>query len=116
MPAIHGGSAADQTQIQGEVRKVLSRLTTTITDADLQSGIRKKATGENVVFIGGGDCHTHVLAYHEQWTFGPFTIKSDDIHICLRNHRGAAKIDDTLIHEWAHTCGWEHGDGKGVPL
>ena len=21
----------------------------------------------------------------------------------------------TMIHELAHTCGWEHGDGKGVP-
>lgn len=20
-----------------------------------------------------------------------------------------------LIHEWAHTCGWEHDDAGGVP-
>lgn len=22
---------------------------------------------------------------------------------------------DVIIHEWAETCGWKHGDGNGVP-
>lgn len=24
-------------------------------------------------------------------------------------------VGETIIHEWAHTCGWHHGQGGGVP-
>jgi hypothetical protein len=24
-------------------------------------------------------------------------------------------VGDTIIHEWSHGCGWNHGDGQGVP-
>jgi RHS repeat-associated protein len=27
-----------------------------------------------------------------------------------------AWVGQAIIHEWAHSCGWHHGDGKGVPL
>jgi len=37
------------------------------------------------------------------------------------NHRDpgsghSVSIGNVVIHEWAHSCGWEHGDGGGVPL
>ena len=25
------------------------------------------------------------------------------------------EIGKTVVHEWAHTCGWDHGMGEGVP-
>lgn len=25
------------------------------------------------------------------------------------------ELGSTVIHEWAHGCGWDHGDGGGVP-
>jgi hypothetical protein len=24
-------------------------------------------------------------------------------------------LGEIIIHEWAHSCGWDHGDGQGVP-
>jgi hypothetical protein len=24
-------------------------------------------------------------------------------------------LADLVLHEWAHNCGWSHGEGKGVP-
>jgi len=24
-------------------------------------------------------------------------------------------LGDAILHEWAHDCGWKHGDDKGVP-
>jgi hypothetical protein len=24
-------------------------------------------------------------------------------------------LGEVVIHEWAHNCGWRHGEGKGVP-
>jgi RHS repeat-associated protein len=40
-------------------------------------------------------------------------------YICLGNSFGsdrpAGDRGDTMIHEWAHGCGWDHGGGAGVP-
>ena len=33
---------------------------------------------------------------------------------CTNTIKGA-NLGDIAIHEWAHGCGWGHGDGKGVP-
>jgi hypothetical protein len=35
-------------------------------------------------------------------------------HWCDRNWNKFC-IEDLLIHELAHSCGWQHKDGKGVP-
>lgn len=40
--------------------------------------------------------------------------KSSTIHFCVNNFR-AVNIGDLAVHEWAHSCCWDHGDGKGVP-
>jgi hypothetical protein len=39
------------------------------------------------------------------------------IHLCANMLADARpfKVADVVLHEWAHTCGWEHGEGKGVP-
>ena len=38
--------------------------------------------------------------------------------ICKNNFPKNAPIGylgDAVLHEWAHDCGWKHGDDKGVP-
>ncbi len=120
MPQFEGGSAADQTAVTNAIRNMRNRLQPQITNPELQQCIRKQAQSDNTIHIDGDECHTYMLGYHELWKVGPFTVKSDDIHICVNNHntRGLppAELENTLMHEWAHSCCWEHGDGKGVPL
>jgi hypothetical protein len=117
-PEIVGGTAGDQADIQQAINDVLSHLTTQITDDDLQRCIRAKATGNGKIFIGGDECYSNTgLRGYTTWTsLGPFTHHSNDVHLCLGNIRRQGTVPGaTLMHEWAHTCGWDHGDGKGVP-
>lgn len=39
------------------------------------------------------------------------------IHLCLNNipQGDPSLLEDILMHEWAHSCCWDHGDGDGVP-
>jgi hypothetical protein len=43
-------------------------------------------------------------------------------HVCFKDwpnwtdpSYAASWYGQTAIHEWAHGCGWNHGDGRGVP-
>jgi RHS repeat-associated protein len=40
-------------------------------------------------------------------------------HLCMAtsqsNSNGLYGWGCVAIHEWAHTCGWDHGEGKGIP-
>jgi hypothetical protein len=117
MPDVRGGSAADEARIRNAIDEVLRRLTREITDDELQSCIRRKATApDTVVFIGGDECFSYVRGYTTWWRIGPFRIKSDEVHICLGNiDRQGTVPAATLMHELAHTCCWDDGEGKGVP-
>jgi RHS repeat-associated protein len=39
----------------------------------------------------------------------------DDTVWCDKEFADASCTQDILVHEFAHACGWKHGDGKGVP-
>ena len=119
MPTLEGGSAADQTAVQTAIRTMRNRLQPLITDPNLQQCIRNQAQSNNTIFIDDDGCYTYRLGYAERWSVGPFTGKSKDIHVCVNNHNSRGlppgELENTLMHEWAHTCCWEHGGGKGVP-
>ncbi len=39
-----------------------------------------------------------------------------EVHLCRTTPEdGEGGYGGTVIHEWAHTCNWAHGDGLGVP-
>ena len=43
---------------------------------------------------------------------------SGDAHLCPGNWTYGVPqgyLADLVLHEWAHNCGWSHGEGKGVP-
>jgi hypothetical protein len=120
LPDIVNVSAAEQAQIQNAINRMIARLPTEITDEDLRDCIRRKAQGRGRVINQSEAAAGHQtdLGFSEWRVIGPFVVwKSDDIHISLLNHAALppAELENTLMHEWAHTCCWDHGDGKGVP-
>jgi hypothetical protein len=119
MPTIVNVTAAEQAQIRNAIAGMIARLGQ-IADPDLRECIRKKAQGNDEVINQSQqvDGHEFDLGFNEWRRIGPFVIwKSDDIHVSLKNHAGlpARALEDTLMHEWAHSCCWEEGGGKGVP-
>ncbi|NDB33708.1 MAG: hypothetical protein EB160_09860, partial [Nitrososphaeria archaeon] len=46
-------------------------------------------------------------------------ISSKEIAICIDNldtMNELNSLSDYIIHEFAHSCGWRHGQGKGIPF
>lgn len=41
--------------------------------------------------------------------------KTDGVVICLNEKPTEGGWGSTVVHEFAHSCGWGHGDGAGVP-
>ena len=84
-----------------------------ITDNELRNCIQERLTKNGTI-----KCETcsdpRRLGYNTWWWFFGWH-KSKKIHICT-NNASTADIPDTILHEFAHSCCWDHGDGKGVPL
>jgi len=61
----------------------------------------------------GGGCDPDVNGYNDDFLI----FRSSYIVLCLNKVRNLSVTDvgRLAIHEWAHSCGWDHGDGKGVP-
>jgi hypothetical protein len=112
--SIEGNCRNQTAAIQAAVTAACAALGTTITDQALRGCIQERCDGAT---IECEDCKTrNLLGYNNQISFfGLFTIwKSSTVHICVNNVRHANK-GDIVIHEWAHSCCWDHGDGQGVP-
>ena len=119
MPTIVNVSSAEQAEIRNAIAGMIVRLSQ-ITDPDLRDCIEKKAKGNGQVINHSEQVegHEHDLGFNEWRRMGPVVVwKSDDIHISLNNHAGMqpSALEDTLTHEWAHSCCWPEGGGKGVP-
>ena len=93
-----------------------------------ESGTIKCTTGgecaDNTPDVGGRDetetagwCHgapgVGDLDYDDRW------CRSDSpAYICMnvtQYLRGPRHWKETVLHEWAHTCGWAHSHGGGIP-
>ena len=44
-----------------------------------------------------------------------FGMYSSTTVLCVNNIRNFGIVGQIAIHEWAHSCGWDHNDGGGVP-
>ncbi len=45
-------------------------------------------------------------------------IGSRTANLCPNNwpdYTSLEYVGSSVIHEWAHGCGWDHGQGKGIP-
>jgi hypothetical protein len=120
VPTIINVSSAEQAQIRNAITRMIARLGE-ITDTELRDCIREKATGDGAV-INHSELrpgNERALGFTDWRVIGPFVVwKSDDINVSLNNHARLPprELESTLMHEWAHACCWDHGDGKGVPL
>ena len=85
-----------------------------ITDLELRKCIKKRC--DNAKVNCDNNCRPRLLGYNRQWAlFGFVVYRSSTANVCVNNPKACNKYGRIAIHEWAHSCGWSHGDGKGVP-
>jgi hypothetical protein len=109
------GNCADQNQkIVDGVRWAYWQLRNgnIVTDPGLRVCIMEHMNNASVS-CAGGDCNGNTNGYNNDYGF----FQSPNIVMCLDQIKAfsATAIGLLAIHEWAHSCGWNHGDGKGVP-
>ena len=110
-----GGDCGDQTQrIVDGVRWAYWQLRDgkIVTDPGLRACIMDQMNNASLT-CGGGDCNGAVNGYNDEYLF----FRSSNIVMCVPKVRllSTQDVGRLAIHEWAHSCGWDHGDGKGVP-
>lgn len=110
-----GGDCAEQTQrIVDGVRWAYWQLRDgkIVTDPGLRACIMDQMNNASLT-CGGGSCNGAVNGYNDENLF----FRSSNIVVCVPQVRllSTPDIGRLAIHEWAHSCGWDHGDGKGVP-
>ena len=109
------GNCGDQTQrIVDGVRWAYWQLRdgNIVTDPGLRVCIMQHMNNASLG-CGGGGCDATVNGYNDDYLF----FRSSHIVMCMGKVRNLSTTDigRLAIHEWAHSCGWDHGDGKGVP-
>jgi hypothetical protein len=87
-------------------------LESTITDDELRNCIRDRYENASINCEACAD-DASMLGYDNQWRF-LWWQGSSTIALCA-SHIRRVNIGEVAMHEWAHSCGWNHGDGKGVP-
>lgn len=78
-----------------------------ITDAGLRKCLDRRCDDGTIECED--DCPIDLYGYNRSRM--PFDRKT--AHVCVG--QPWRELANTVIHEWAHSCGWDHGDGKGVP-
>jgi hypothetical protein len=91
------------------------RVTANISDPELRECITKRCESGKIR-CGGPDCSApstkgYNLGIGKEW-------RDEKIYLCPNNFLNF-KWDTTVgcaaIHEWAHSCKWDHYEGLGVP-
>ncbi|ETX08466.1 hypothetical protein [Candidatus Entotheonella palauensis] len=110
-----GGSAADQQRVEDAADEVIIRLWQ-VTAGWLRARIQTRATTGTVILE---ECEDPLLLGDNVWhhyLWGLYTSKDEEIHICINNiGNNDDLLADVMLHEWAHSCCWSHGDNHGVP-
>jgi hypothetical protein len=106
-PALSGACQGRESEITNAYNRAHSRLSE-ITDASLRGCMRTRH------YNGDVECENDCPAGEGGYVLDDL---NRTIHICMNRLPPGARdaIADTILHEWAHTCGWDHGEGKGVP-
>lgn len=87
-----------------------------ITDRGLQRCVNDKLARSGDIVVEA--CEDGRLLGWNVWRmfFGFKISASSTIHVCVSNHgEDDVLLAETLVHEFAHACCWDHGDGQGVP-
>lgn len=109
--SIEGNCCKKKDEMKSSIQNACNALSSIITDPDLRKCIQKRC--DKGTIICKNDCKSGVAGYN-RWYFGLFP--SSDINICSNNLSNLMHlVGSVAIHEWAHSCGWDHFQGKGVP-
>jgi RHS repeat-associated protein len=106
-----GNCRGKEQQIKNELNSACKKLVENICDKNVKKCVQKSCE-ESKVSCGGSSC-TDKSLLGQSWQ-GNSLFKFQNITLCVDNF-GKASFGETAIHEWAHGCGWNHGDGGGVP-
>lgn len=95
--------------IHKQVKQWCETLATVITNPKLRSCIDKRCKNAKVKCR---DCDDDSLGYERSF----LGLRTGTAVLCIENFPiDTQAIGPVAIHEWAHSCRWEHGDGGGVP-
>jgi RHS repeat-associated protein len=101
-----------------QIQSACDKIGQHITDPTLAKCLKKRCKNATVYCgpgqpVVGGDTRRKIVG--RQWgkkiTIFPKQFGEDSGTIGNR----AYSIGDTAIHEWAHSCGWNHKEGGGIP-
>jgi|WetSurSiteA1Bulk_404760.scaffolds.fasta_scaffold01010_5 hypothetical protein len=101
--------------IRDAIKEACDAVDTFITDSSLCSCIHDRCANSTVICEDCSD--STILGYNNKWWFFGWH-KDDEIHLCINNiiaNADLSGLGEIAVHEWAHSCCWDEGDGKGVP-
>lgn len=103
-----------------------------ITDQKLRECIKKRLEVNGTIRIrrtpredkekpDSHDCYTNseLGGQNKSFGIGEHEIHLKEITICIENLDVMDKLNSLsyyIIHEFAHSCGWKHGQNSGVPF
>ncbi len=105
--------------------KACTDATKYIINSALSRCIQKRCESDGVITCHGGPIECRYKVGKENsgtnwsFTFSDFhslRVPEKRVNICLGNlAHSPTPVGSAIIHETAHSCGWDHGDGEGVP-
>jgi hypothetical protein len=110
-----GCGPKDRDRILKAARHIVERCDWEYREATFSACIRERAENATVICEYCED--PHLLGYN-RW-YGPSWKNyklhaSEEIHLCVNQEKMALDdglLEDVMVHEWAHSCCWQHGMG-----
>jgi RHS repeat-associated protein len=106
---VEGDCKGKKNSIKAGAEKACKNIDKTITCPKLAACIKKRCEDSKIKCV----CCDNPNGLGYNWSF--LGIPSKNIHVCSNHKHLTSKIGGVVIHEWAHSCGWDHGEGCGVP-
>ncbi len=111
--------------IINEVSKWCKETINRITDLNLKNCIKERCEKNGIIecekqcwymypLIGSSPGYSFTIPIRIGNT--TYRRNTTTAHICLNSWHASniTNVGDIIIHEWAHTCGWNDGENKGV--
>lgn len=108
--SVSGCCGDKESGIRTGASNACSSVSSTITDAKLKACMEKRCREAK---INCETCKDNRDLGSNTWYL--WTIPSKTISVCTNNPHLLNKLENVLLHEWAHSCGWDHYQGGGVP-
>ena len=93
--------------------KACKDLCNKVTDPKLRKCIKSRCDSKNAIITckDTAKCRSSLTTLAYYWR----RESAEGFNYCPNHPKLSSLYGPAAIHEWAHSCGWEHRDGKGVP-